>query len=237
MSKVYVITSGKGGVGKTTLTANLSSAIAQRGYKTLVIDMDVGLRNLDVVMGMENRIVYNLIDVLEGRCRINQAIIKSHRNQNLYLLPAAQGKTKDDVESEQICKLLMLLRSEFDYIFLDCPAGIEKGFLNSCRYADEAILVVTPDVSAVRDADRVLGILTDMDIPCEKLVINRYRKIMALTRDCLRDKDIEQILGIKAVGLIPDSRSVIKNNNHGSDSLYAGNGVSNAYKQLVQALI
>lgn len=236
MSKVYVVTSGKGGVGKTTLTANLSAAMSLNGHKTLVVDMDVGLRNLDVIMGMENRIVYNLIDVLEGKCRINQAIIKSHRNPNLFLLPAAQGKTKDDIDAEQIYKLLYLLRNEFDYIFLDCPAGIEKGFINSCRYADEAILVVTPDVASVRDADRVLGILTDMDIPCTKLVINKYRKIMAFTKDSLKDKDIEQILGLKVVGLIPESKIVIKNNNHGADSLFSITSVSTAFKQLAGIL-
>ncbi len=238
MSKVYVITSGKGGVGKTTLTANIASAISAEGYKTLVIDMDVGLRNLDVVMGLENRIVYNLVDVLEGKCRINQAIIRSHKNQNLSLLPAAQGKTKDDIDSDRVYKLLSLLRGEFDYIFLDCPAGIEQGFLNSCRYVDEAILVVTPDVASVRDADRVLGLLADLDVPCKKLVINRYSRLMAIKHDTLRDSDIEQILGIKAAGIIPDSRSIIKNNNHGSDSLSSVPGrVSNAYKMLALALV
>lgn len=237
MSKVYVITSGKGGVGKTTLTANLASCISLRGFKTLVIDMDIGLRNLDVLMGLENRIVYNLVDVLDGRCRINQAIINSHRNNNLFLLPAAQGKTKDDIESEQICKLLFLLREEFDYILLDCPAGIEKGFMNSCRYADEAILVVTPDIAAVRDADRVLGILADLDVPCQKLIINRYRKIMALTGDSLREKDIENILGVKIAGLVPDSNTVIKNNNHGSDSVFKMGALANAYRHIADNLV
>ncbi len=237
MCKVYVITSGKGGVGKTTLTANLSAAIAREGYKVLVIDMDVGLRNLDVIMGLENRIIYNLVDVLEGKCRVSQAIVASHRTDNLYLMPAAQSRTKEQIDGEKICQLLILLREEFDYIFLDCPAGIEKGFMNSCRYADEAILVVTPDVAAVRDADRVLGILSDIEIPCEKLIINRYKPFLAIKGDCLKDKDIERILNTEVLGTVPDSSAVIKNNNHGIDLIPEKKRVAKAYKELASALI
>ncbi|MCJ8343173.1 MAG: septum site-determining protein MinD, partial [Cetobacterium sp.] len=159
MGKVLVITSGKGGVGKTTTTANLGAALALQGQKVLLIDTDIGLRNLDVVMGLENRIVYDIVDVIDGHCKVRQALIKDKRSDNLYLLPAAQTKDKTDVSPEQIRELIESLKVEFDYIVVDCPAGIEQGFKNAIIAADEAYVVTTPEVSAVRDADRIVGLL------------------------------------------------------------------------------
>ena len=159
MSEVIVITSGKGGVGKTTTTANVGTGLAKLDQKVVLIDTDIGLRNLDVVMGLENRIVYNLVDVVEGNCRIKQALIKDKRYPNLYLLPSAQTRDKNSVNPEQMIKLIDELKDEFDYILLDCPAGIEQGFKNAIAAADRALVVTTPEVSAIRDADRIIGLL------------------------------------------------------------------------------
>ena len=159
MSEVIVITSGKGGVGKTTTTANIGIGLAKLGKKVLVIDTDLGLRNLDVVLGLENRIVYNLVDVIEGKCRPKQAIIKDKRFQDLYLLPSAQTKDKSSVSPEQMKKLTEDLREDYDFVLLDCPAGIEQGFQNAIAGADKAIVVTTPEVSSIRDADRIIGLL------------------------------------------------------------------------------
>ena len=158
-ARVIVITSGKGGVGKTTTTANLGAGLAESGHKVLLIDTDIGLRNLDVVMGLENRIVYDLVDVIEGRCRVAQALIKDKRCTNLSLIPAAQIRDKNDVSPEQMKKLVSELKKDFDFILIDCPAGIEQGFKNAIVAADEAIVVTTPEISATRDADRIIGLL------------------------------------------------------------------------------
>ena len=175
MSEVIVITSGKGGVGKTTTTANVGTGLAKEGKKVVLIDTDIGLRNLDVVMGLENRIVYNLVDVVEGNCRIKQAMIKDKKYPNLFLLPSAQTRDKTSVTPEQMSKLVEELKSEFDYIILDCPAGIEQGFKNAIAAADRALIVTTPEVSAIRDADRIIGLLEANDIHKIDLVINRIR--------------------------------------------------------------
>ena len=159
MSEVIVITSGKGGVGKTTTSANVGTGLAMLGKSVVLIDTDIGLRNLDVVMGLENRIVYNLVDVVEGNCRMKQALIKDKRYPNLYLLPSAQTRDKSSVNPEQMRKLVDDLREDFDYILLDCPAGIEQGFKNAVAGADRALIVTTPEVSAIRDADRIIGLL------------------------------------------------------------------------------
>lgn len=160
MSQVIVVTSGKGGVGKTTSAANIGTGLARLGYKVVLIDTDIGLRNLDVVMGLENRIVYNLVDVVEGNCRIRQALIRDRRYSTLYLMPSAQTRDKTAVSPQQMKKLVEELRDEFDFVLLDCPAGIEQGFQNAVAAADRAIVVTTPEVSAIRDADRVIGLLT-----------------------------------------------------------------------------
>ena len=178
MSEVIVITSGKGGVGKTTTTANVGTGLAKEGKKVVLIDTDIGLRNLDVVMGLENRIVYNLVDVIEGNCRIKQALIKDKRYPNLYLLPSAQTRDKSAVSPEQMAKLTDEMKDEFDYILLDCPAGIEQGFQNAIAGANRAIVVTTPEVSAVRDADRIIGLLNANEVKKVELVVNRLRADM-----------------------------------------------------------
>ena len=183
MSEVIVITSGKGGVGKTTTTANIGIGLAKLGKKVLVIDTDLGLRNLDVVLGLENRIVYNLVDVIEGKCRPKQAIIKDKRFQDLYLLPSAQTKDKSSVSPEQMKKLTEDLREDYDFVLLDCPAGIEQGFQNAIAGADKAIVVTTPEVSSIRDADRIIGLLEASGIRDNQLVINRLRVDMVKKGD------------------------------------------------------
>ena len=175
MSEVIVITSGKGGVGKTTTTANIGTGLAQLNKKVVMIDTDIGLRNLDVVMGLENRIVYNLVDVVEGKCRIRQALIKDKRYPELCLLPSAQTRDKDAVTPEQMVALINELREEFDYILLDCPAGIEQGFKNAVAGADRALVVTTPEVSAIRDADRIVGLLEANEMKRIDLIVNRLR--------------------------------------------------------------
>ena len=178
MGEVIVITSGKGGVGKTTTTANVGTGLAMLGKKVVLIDTDIGLRNLDVVLGLENRIVYNLVDVIEQNCKIKQALIKDKRYETLYLLPSAQTRDKDAVNPEQMVALTEELKNEFDYIILDCPAGIEQGFKNAIAGADRAIVVTTPEVSAVRDADRIIGLLEANEIKKTELIVNRLRMEM-----------------------------------------------------------
>lgn len=178
MSEVIVITSGKGGVGKTTTTANIGTGLALAGHKVVLIDTDIGLRNLDVVMGLENRIVYDLVDVVEGNCRVKQALIKDKRYEGLYLLPAAQTRDKSAVNPQQMMDLCEELKEEYDYIIVDCPAGIEQGFKNAIAGADRAIVVTTPEVSAVRDADRIVGLLEANELRNPKLLINRMRPDM-----------------------------------------------------------
>ena len=190
MSEVIVITSGKGGVGKTTTTANVGTGLAKEGKKVVLIDTDIGLRNLDVVMGLENRIVYNLVDVIEGNCRIKQALIKDKRYPTLYLLPSAQTRDKTAVTPEQMEKLTNELKEEFDYILLDCPAGIEQGFKNAIAGADRAIVVTTPEVSAVRDADRIIGLLEANEIGKTELVVNRLRAYMVQRGDIMSSDDV-----------------------------------------------
>ena len=185
MSEVIVITSGKGGVGKTTTSANVGTGLAILGKKTVLIDTDIGLRNLDVVMGLENRIVYNLVDVVEGNCRMKQALIRDKRYPNLYLLPSAQTRDKTAVSPEQMKKLVDDLRDEFDYILLDCPAGIERGFQNAIAGADRALVVTTPEVSAIRDADRIIGLLEADEIGAIDLIVNRIRMDMVKRGDMM----------------------------------------------------
>lgn len=215
MSEVIVITSGKGGVGKTTTTANIGIGLAKLGKKVLVIDTDLGLRNLDVVLGLENRIVYNLVDVIEGKCRPKQAIIKDKRFQDLYLLPSAQTKDKSSVSPEQMKKLTEDLREDYDFVLLDCPAGIEQGFQNAIAGADKAIVVTTPEVSSIRDADRIIGLLEASGIRDNQLVINRLRVDMVKKGDMMSVEDVTEILAIDLLGVIPDDESVVIATNQG----------------------
>ena len=215
MSEVIVITSGKGGVGKTTTTANVGTGLAQLNKKVVMIDTDIGLRNLDVVMGLENRIVYNLVDVIEGKCRLKQALIKDKKYPELCLLPSAQTRDKDAVTPEQMVELIDELRKEFDYILLDCPAGIEQGFKNAIAAADRALIVTTPEVSAIRDADRIIGLLEANDIHKIDLVINRIRMDMVERGDMLSKDDVLDILAVDLIGIVPDDENIVISTNQG----------------------
>ena len=215
MSEVIVITSGKGGVGKTSATANIGTGLAKLNKKVVLVDTDIGLRNLDVVMGLENRIVYNLVDVVEGNCRLKQALIKDKRYPNLYLLPSAQTRDKSAVTPEQMVKLTEDLKEHFDYILLDCPAGIEQGFRNAIAGADRAIVVTTPEVSAIRDADRIIGLLEAADIRDIDLLINRLRTDMIKRGDMMSVEDVIDILAVNLIGAILDEESIVIATNQG----------------------
>ncbi len=215
MSEVIVVTSGKGGVGKTTTSANIGSGLALSGKKVVLVDADIGLRNLDVVLGLENRIVYNIVDAVEGNCRVSQALIRDKKNQNLYLLPAAQTRDKDAVNTEQMKKLTDELRTEFDYIIIDSPAGIEQGFKNSIAAADRALIVTTPEISAIRDADRIIGLLEANDIKNNRLIVNRLRPDMVKRGEMMSVDDVIEILAIELIGVVPDDENVVISTNTG----------------------
>ncbi len=219
MGEAIVITSGKGGVGKTTTSANIGTALALLGKKVTMVDTDIGLRNLDVVMGLENRIIYNLVDVIEGKCRLNQALIKDKRFEELYLLPAAQTKDKDDVTPERMKEIIDELKAQNDFVIIDCPAGIEQGFRNAVAGADRAIVVTTPETAAVRDADRIIGLLEAARIPSPKLVVNRIRPHMIKNGDMLDIDEICNILAIDLLGIVPDDDNVIKAANSGEPTV------------------
>ena len=236
-ARVIVITSGKGGVGKTTTTANIGAALADKGHKVLLIDTDIGLRNLDVVMGLENRIVYDLIDVIEGRCRVSQALIKDKRCPNLVLLPAAQIRDKNDVNTDQMKELIYSLKDSFDYILIDCPAGIEQGFKNAIAAADEAIVVTTPEVSATRDADRIIGLLEAAGIKNPKIVVNRLRIDMVKEKNMLSVEDILDILAVKLLGVVPDDENVVISTNKGEPLVYKGDSLAaKAFKNIASRI-
>ena len=215
MGEVIVVTSGKGGVGKTTVTANLSIALSKLGKSVIAIDTDIGLRNLDVVMGLENHIIYNLVDVIEGNCRLKQAVIKDRRHSNLYLLPSAQSKDKDAVSPEQMVELTNCLKDEFDYVLIDCPAGIEQGFKNAIAGADKALVVTTPEVSAIRDADRIIGLLEANEIRDISLIINRLRPDMIARGDMMSVDDVTDILAVDLIGTILDDEQIVIATNQG----------------------
>ena len=236
-ARVIVITSGKGGVGKTTTTANIGASLAEKGHKVLLIDTDIGLRNLDVVMGLENRIVYDLIDVIEERCRISQALIKDKRCPNLVLLPAAQIRDKNDVNADQMKELISSLKDSFDYILIDCPAGIEQGFKNAIAAANEAIVVTTPEVSATRDADRIIGLLEAAGIKNPRLVINRLRIDMVKDKNMLSVEDILDILAVKLLGVVPDDENVVISTNKGEPLVYKGDSLAaKAFKNIASRI-
>ena len=236
-ARVIVITSGKGGVGKTTTTANIGASLAEKGHKVLLIDTDIGLRNLDVVMGLENRIVYDLIDVSEERCRIRQALIKDKRCPNLVLLPAAQIRDKNDVNADQMKELISSLKDSFDYILIDCPAGIEQGFKNAIAAANEAVVVTTPEVSATRDADRIIGLLEAAGIKNPRLVINRLRIDMVKDKNMLSVEDILDILAVKLLGVVPDDENVVISTNKGEPLVYKGDSLAaKAFKNIASRI-
>jgi septum site-determining protein MinD len=215
MARVIVVTSGKGGVGKTTLTANISTALAMMGKKILAIDADIGLRNLDMILGLENRIVYDIVDVVEGRVPPEKAFVKDKRGLPLYLLPAAQTKDKDAVKPGQMVDIVEKVKDNFDYIFIDSPAGIEGGFKTAAAPAEEAIVVVNPEVSSVRDADRIIGLLESMDKGNARLVINRIRLHQVKKGEMLSVEDIEEILQIPKIGIVPDEEKLVDFTNRG----------------------
>ncbi len=237
MGEVIVITSGKGGVGKTTTTANLGTGFALQGKKVVLVDADIGLRNLDVVMGLENRIVYDLVDVTEGNCRLWQALIRDKRYETLYLLPAAQTRDKNAVNPEQMKQLCLDLAQEFDYVLIDCPAGIEQGFKNAIAGADKAIIVTTPEVSAVRDADRIIGLLESEGKSNPKLIVNRIRPHMVKKGDMMNIDDIIEILAIDLLGIIPEDEYIVVSTNRGEPAVVNPTSLaSTAYKNIVRRL-
>ncbi|NLK37293.1 MAG: septum site-determining protein MinD [Epulopiscium sp.] len=239
MSEVIVITSGKGGVGKTTTSANLGCGLAMLGKKVALVDADIGLRNLDVVMGLENRIVYDLVDVVEGNCRLKQALIKDKRYNNLYLLPAAQTRDKNAVSPEQMQKLCDNLKEdEFDFIIIDCPAGIEQGFKNAIAGADRAIVVTTPEVSAVRDADRIIGLLEASGLNNPLLVLNRLRFDMVKRGDMMAIDDVTEILAIDVLGVVPDDEAIVIATNKGEPAVTNPESkAGQAYRNIVQRIL
>lgn len=233
-----VITSGKGGVGKTTTSANLGTGLAILEKSVVIIDADIGLRNLDVVMGLENRIVYDIVDVVDKNCRLKQALIRDKRYDKLYLLPAAQTKDKSAVSPEQMLDLVNQLKKEFDFIIIDSPAGIEQGFQNSIAGADIAIIVTTPEISAVRDADRVIGLLESKGLHNPKLIINRIRQDMVKRGDMMNMDDIIDILAIDLIGIVPDDEAIVVSTNKGEPVVIDEKALSGkAYRNITKRII
>ena len=226
MGVSIVITSGKGGVGKTTTTANIGTALAALGKKVVVVDGDTGLRNLDVLMGLENRIVYTIIDAIEGRCRLKQALIKDKRFPNLCLLPTAQTKDKDDISAQDLLKLVKELKEQFDYVLIDSPAGIEQGFENSVIGADKAVVVVNPEITSVRDADRVIGKLDAKGLEDHSVIVNRLNHEMTQRGDMLDVSDIIETLSIELLGVVPDDREITVSTNKGEPIVLEENAKS-----------
>ena len=234
---VITVTSGKGGVGKTTATANLSAALAAQGKKVVAIDADIGLRNLDVVMGLENRIVYDLVDAVEGTCRLRQAMIKDKRLPELYLIPAAQSRDKTAVTPGDMIELTNQMRPDFDYILIDSPAGIEQGFKNAIAPADKVLIITTPEVSAVRDADRIIGLIEAEEKGPGELVLNRLRIDMVRRGDMLNTDDVIDILAINLLGIVPDDEAIVVSTNRGRPAaLENGSLAGQAFRNIADRL-
>ena len=237
--RVIVITSGKGGVGKTTTNANIGTALAKAGKKVVMIDTDLGLRNLDLLLGLENRIVYTIVDVVEGRCKLKQALVKDKKNPNLCLLAAAQTRDKSAVTEEQLKDICEKLKKDFDFILVDCPAGIEQGFQNAVAGASEAIVVTTPEMSAIRDADRIIGLLaTKEEITSTKLLINRVRPNLIKSNEMMSVDDVVGILEIPLVGIIPEDTGIITSTNKGEPIVNDENALAGkAYRNVAQRIL
>jgi septum site-determining protein MinD len=232
MGRAIVITSGKGGVGKTTVSANLGTALAQLGHSVVLIDADIGLRNLDVVMGLENRIVFHLVDAIRGKCTVQKALIKDRRMENLWLLPASQTDDKDAVTPEEMRALVIELKASHDFVIIDCPAGIEMGFKNAIAGADEAVVVATPEVSSIRDADRVVGLLAAADVP-SRLIVNRIAAHLVKRGDMLSQADVIEILALELLGTIPLDDQIVATTNRGVPAVLEQNK-SLAAKELLR---
>ena len=240
-SRVIVITSGKGGVGKTTTTANLGMGLAEKGEKVALLDADIGLRNLDLALGLENRIVYDIVDVVEGRAEVRKALIKDKRNPNLAMLPAAQTRDKSAVNPEQMRQVIEAVKAEgYTFILVDCPAGIEQGFENAVAGADEAIIVTNPEMSSVRDADRIIGLLESKELHSPMLIVNRIRAKMVREQEMLAVEDVQEVLGhgVRLIGIVPDDESIITSTNKGEPAVRLENSVAGqAYRDIVRRLL
>src|SRR5579871_3249528 len=235
-ARKIVLTSGKGGVGKTTTTANLGATLAKRGHRVILIDADIGLRNLDLVLGLEKRIVFDLVEVAEGRCQLRQALIKDKRFESLSVLPAAQTREKDAISEEQFSSIVERAAEQSDYVLIDCPAGIEGGFRNAVAGAAEAVVVTTPEVSAIRDADRVIGKVAERGMPI-RLIVNRIRPEMVRTGDMLSVEDVCEILSAELLGIVPDDEDVIDTTNRGEPiALKAESRLAGIYEKIARRL-
>ncbi len=236
--KIVTITSGKGGVGKTTTTANLGTALAVEGQKVAVVDADIGLRNLDVVLGLENRIVYDLIDVIEGRARLRQALIRDKRYPELCLLPAAQTRDKNAINPEQMADLVRQLSQEVDFVLVDSPAGIEQGFRNAIAGANQVIIVTTPEVSAVRDADRIIGLIEAAELGPAQLIVNRIKPGMVRRGEMMSVQDVLDILAVELIGIVPEDEAVVISTNRGESVVFDDySRAGSAYKNIAQRLL
>ena len=237
--RVIVITSGKGGVGKTTTNANIGPALAKAGNKVVMIDTDLGLRNLDLLLGLENRIVYTIVDVVEKRCKLKQALVKDKKNPNLCLLAAAQTRDKTAVSEEQLKEICEQLQKDYDFILVDCPAGIEQGFQNAVAGASEAIVVTTPEMSAVRDADRIIGLLEAREeIESYKLLINRVRPNLIKSNDMMSVEDVAEILSADLIGIIPEDTGIITSTNKGEPIVNDENSLAGrAYRNVAHRIM
>lgn len=236
--KVITVTSGKGGVGKTTTTANIGAALALLGKKVVVLDGDIGLRNLDIVMGLENRIVYDVVDYVEGRCRLRQALIRDKRAPELYLLPTAQTRDKTAINPEQMVQVCDELRKEFDYIIIDSPAGIEQGFQNALAPADRVLVVTNPEVSSVRDADRVIGLVESHEKGPVQLIINRLIPARVKKQEMLSTRDIMDVLSTEIIGIVPEDEAILSSSNRGTPVVFNGKSpAAIAYRDIARRLI
>jgi len=237
--RVIVITSGKGGVGKTTTSANIGTALAKAGNKVVLIDTDLGLRNLDLLLGLENRIVYTIVDVIEERCKLKQALVKDKKNPNLSLLAAAQTRDKSAVNAEQLKEICDKLKKDNDFVLIDCPAGIEQGFQNAVAGASEAIVVTTPEMSAIRDADRIIGLLeAKEEIKSYKLLLNRVRPSLIKSNDMMSVDDVVEILSCPLIGIIPEDTGIITSTNKGEPIVNDENSLAGkAYRNVAQRIL
>jgi len=237
MGRVIVVTSGKGGVGKSTTTANLGTALALLGKQVAVVDADVGLRNLDIIMGLESRVVYTSMDVIEGTCDLEKALVKDRRVETLRLLAASQKNNKNDIQPEQMKKICRELQQTYDYVLIDSPAGIEQGFQNAAVGAQEALIVTTPEVAAVRDADRIIGLLQSMGITDMHLLINRLSARMVKAGDMMGQQDVIDILSINLLGVVPEDQEIVVSTNRGMPLTHdRGSGAGEAFKRIARRL-